>query len=770
MNSKLYLQRDEIDRIFKSHIRCNENTMSIKTLFGERMSRKVDYQPYYQRNYVWDNDKATFFIESILLGTDVPPLVLFNSGDSIEVIDGRQRYETIRNFKNDELRLSVNGLSKLQLLQGCTYSKINEDIQELFKDAKIRFFEFEVINEPKLEPELEDKIKKEIFRRYNSGITPLNTAEIDTAKYFEDPITLKLDEYLSNNHKFSNQVATHFLGKMTKPDDHSKLLQFFRKYMVLSTYPIVSYASGGGRSEKFDLLYQVKVDNSDLHDEECTTLLNNIDTTIKLIEKLDVPYYKSLNEVLLWVVYILSEESYDVTKLLDREFIRNFREFILDNNSIFSAEKSIHYKEIISRFSKVKEYFEKITSIDLSLYMRDEQFKKQIKTLRQSEKEAKIKLEELSHLRVQKPGASIQPVEELIDDLKSKRYLIRPSYQRQEKINQKKASAIIESIILGIKLPPIFIYSRSGQFKEIIDGQQRLLTVLAFTGNHYLDDNGAKCFPKISDFKLKGLKILKDYNGLSFSQLDPVIQDKILGFNISIIEISSELNENFEPVDLFIRLNNKPYPIKENSFEMWNSFMDKDVMSEVKKVTRKNIEWFFIKNLDSYYGSDRMLNEELVMILSFVHHRLKTSGHNEIGFFLRENKVTCRITDKKAITSLMERVSTNIKVKNEFMQSISQIEKYIDSIGKMIPSNKKHMLTNLLREGVAKRLLSDFYLLFLTLFKLDDQDLANVTYSQLKSIMNDYLNEIKTPADLQEGESYQHYFESMIETKSNIFR
>lgn len=42
---------------------------------------------------------------------------------------------------------------------------------------------------PDLEPEVEDKVKKEIFRRYNSGITPLNQSEVDNAKYDDDDLT-----------------------------------------------------------------------------------------------------------------------------------------------------------------------------------------------------------------------------------------------------------------------------------------------------------------------------------------------------------------------------------------------------------------------------------------------------------------------------------------------------------------------------------------------------------------------------------------------------
>ena len=85
--------RDALD----THINARSVSKSISTLMqGKR--KTIDYTPYYQRNYVWDRDKGTFFIESILLGIEIPPLIMFiptNDKRKYEVIDGRQRYETL---------------------------------------------------------------------------------------------------------------------------------------------------------------------------------------------------------------------------------------------------------------------------------------------------------------------------------------------------------------------------------------------------------------------------------------------------------------------------------------------------------------------------------------------------------------------------------------------------------------------------------------------------------------------------------------------------
>ena len=75
--------------------------------------KEIDYEAPYQRNYVWNEEKATFFIESILLGVEIPALILFvhtSNKKKLEVIDGRQRYETIKKFKGGEFSLRKKGL------------------------------------------------------------------------------------------------------------------------------------------------------------------------------------------------------------------------------------------------------------------------------------------------------------------------------------------------------------------------------------------------------------------------------------------------------------------------------------------------------------------------------------------------------------------------------------------------------------------------------------------------------------------------------------
>ncbi|QDG58269.1 MULTISPECIES: DUF262 domain-containing protein [unclassified Pseudomonas] len=776
-NPNLYLNKDQFENVFKKHIKTSVYSLSIKTLFGERMTRKINYKPYYQRNYVWDLAKASFFIESILLGTDIPPLIFFLSGASIEVIDGRQRYETIKRFREGDIKLNLNGLTKLTQLRDQTYSKLDEDIKSILDNAKIRIFEFEVINEPKLETILEDKIKKEIFRRYNSGITPLNSAEIDNATYDDDDITNRLKELLGTDKELISDVAEKFIGRQLSDmsPNNATVLQFLRKYLVLSSFPINTYATGVNRSEIIDLLYNVKSSNTDDVNELCEFLALNLKACASLINSFadeSIKANKLVNESLLWGLCILVENDIPREAILEESKSKIIEASIKKLLPEFISENSHHYKSIINRHQAAAKAYENAFSFSFSSFFKDENFKGVVKTLRQSEKEAKLKIAELSSLRVQKPEPSLIPIEEIISEISTNKYQLRPTYQRQEKINLYKASAIIESVILGINLPPIFIFKNKSGVKEVIDGQQRLLSILGFLGKQYQNEVGDFVYPKNVNYKLNRLKILSELDGKSYTALDVNTQEKILDFKLSVIEIDYALNNNFEPVDLFIRLNNKPYPIKENSFEMWNSFMDRDVIKKIRDITDENISWLFIKQRDTSSGVDRMLNEELIALLSYIAHCTEhRKDFKSIGFYLRDKKINCRISEKKDVSNLLERISMDVELKRSFMGSLESIEKYINLLkSKLDPADFKASLNSLINkeQSTYKRYLVDFYILFQILQRYSYEDLSQISFNEIKGKMALVQKEIKNPSKIDDAQTYQEHFSELLNSATKI--
>ena len=189
-----------LTEIFVNRLAKDSKVVTIDSLFNEDKVKKTQYAPPYQRNYVWDGEKATYFLESILIGTEIPPLIFFRNKKGAEIIDGRQRYETILKFLNGELRLSKAGLKKLDVLNidKKTFGSLPEQLKNDFLDTKLRVIEFSFASYDGLTQLDEDSVKQEIFKRYNSGITPLKNLEIDKAIYFDDDLNLFFKEKLKD--------------------------------------------------------------------------------------------------------------------------------------------------------------------------------------------------------------------------------------------------------------------------------------------------------------------------------------------------------------------------------------------------------------------------------------------------------------------------------------------------------------------------------------------------------------------------------------------
>ncbi len=758
MNSKT------IENIFKYQLKKDARTVSVATLLSSRYLKRIIYNPYYQRNYVWEKDKKSFFIESIFLGTEIPPIVFFRKGTQIEVIDGRQRFETLKRFREDNFSLYASGLMDLKALAGKKYSTLSSEFEQVFDDTKIRIFEFEIVGIPDVSPSIEDKVKKEIFRRYNSGITPLTQSEVDNAKYDKDDFTDFFKKKLEEEAIFSLVKKCFFQNSnRQKKDLIADMTSMLRKLLVLDNIPISKYANSG-KGFLIELLYdnfvQTCKENGDDLEAIETGLLEDIGKVYAISPNGSANYY----ECFIWAISIMRREGITFDLNQNETLLRKHCE---SSKDVYQTESDHYYGNIMGRFTDMAKLMNKLFGLKYEIYLRNANFSQTQKNLQQTEEQAELSMEKLSQLRISKPSPVSKPIDQILREVKEQKYLIRPSYQRQEKINATKASSIIESILLGIKLPPLFIYVREDGLKEVIDGQQRLLTILGFLGEKYKDEDGKMSFSINNNFRLKGLRILPNYNGKSYHDIINEVEDTILDFDMDEIEIQQELNPKFEPTDLFIRLNNKPYPIKQNSFEMWNSTCDRDVIEKIKEITKRYRNWFYAimpKLDDNGESLDRMQNEELITILSFLcYNNFKTGDFEKVlGFYPRLEKFTCRIKTKYAITNVLDGLEDKSVEKQLFLNAIDRTACIIDVIKDVLldgnPSKDTfNDILNKKRISNFSRSNQEFYILWEILMNIEYQKAVEVG-KELKADINSMLSLLKNVDDKVVNDNYVNEF------------
>lgn len=123
--------------------------------------------------------------------------------------------------------------------------------------------------------------------------------------------------------------------------------------------------------------------------------------------------------------------------------------------------------------------------------------------------------------------------------------LLQPNYQRNYVATDLIASKLIESILLDVPIPVVYLAEEQDGSYSVIDGQQRLTSFLSFLEGK---------FPDNRSFKLSGLKVLPEINRRLFIDLDLELQKKIRSTTIHSIIIKKESNPDIK-FEIFERLN-----------------------------------------------------------------------------------------------------------------------------------------------------------------------------------------------------------------------
>ena len=93
---------------------------------------------------------------------------------------------------------------------------------------------------------------------------------------------------------------------------------------------------------------------------------------------------------------------------------------------------------------------------------------------------------------------------------------IHPEYQRFFRWTLLQKSRWIESVLLGIPLPSIFVAQREDGVWDLVDGLQRVATLLQFMGE-LRDESGRK----VAALRLGGTKYLPALEGKAWQDVDP---------------------------------------------------------------------------------------------------------------------------------------------------------------------------------------------------------------------------------------------------------
>jgi len=134
---------------------------------------------------------------------------------------------------------------------------------------------------------------------------------------------------------------------------------------------------------------------------------------------------------------------------------------------------------------------------------------------------------------------------ELLNLHRDAEIIIRPEYQRLFRWSNEQRSRLIESIIMGLPIPPIFLIENNEGVLELIDGLQRTSSVLQFLDHEAINQ---------PELVLEGCDFITELNGMTLDTIDTVTRLKIKRTPIR-ATIINKSGDEFVKYELFKRLN-----------------------------------------------------------------------------------------------------------------------------------------------------------------------------------------------------------------------
>lgn len=235
--------------------------------------------------------------------------------------------------------------------------------------------------------------------------------------------------------------------------------------------------------------------------------------------------------------------------------------------------------------------------------------------------------------------------------------IIQPDFQRQFVWDAAKSSRLIESALLDIPLPVIYLSEESDGKEYVIDGQQRLTAFFSFIDGK---------FPDGRDFKLTGLKVFRELNRKTFidlKEIDKKLQRKIRYCKIRTITFREESEQDLK-FEIFERLNTGAVSL--NDQELRNCIY-RGRYNKLLKGLSKDSDFMYLLRLRD--PERRMKDIELVLRFAAFYHFTYLNYKPPMKKFLNN--------DMEKYQHISESEATELK--NAFKNTVMIIRSLLDN-------------------------------------------------------------------------------------------
>ncbi|BDU86338.1 DUF262 domain-containing protein [Clostridium perfringens] len=262
---------------------------------------------------------------------------------------------------------------------------------------------------------------------------------------------------------------------------------------------------------------------------------------------------------------------------------------------------------------------------------------------------------------------------EILNLYENDELIISPQFQRLFRWSIYQRTRFLESILLGIPTPPIFVAEDSDGNWELVDGLQRISTIISFFGK--LRDRD-----KDNNWVMEQGGLIKELEGFSLSTLPETYVKNIKRTycRVEIIKWDSEYDLRYE---LFNRLNTGGTPLKEQEIRNCIFRGTSEKFNDLLLELSKNTDFASLISLSEQKKSE-LYDQELVLRFLALYNsdldKIETKNISEFMTNYMQEEVKNRDFDYEANKDIFNRVmkvlvNTNIKFKfknNQFSTSL----------------------------------------------------------------------------------------------------
>lgn len=230
--------------------------------------------------------------------------------------------------------------------------------------------------------------------------------------------------------------------------------------------------------------------------------------------------------------------------------------------------------------------------------------------------------------------------------------ILEVPFQRNFIWKDDRASQLIESVIMNVPIPPLYFAEEESGRWLVIDGLQRLNSLLHFHQNEY---------------KLEGLEIIKELIDLKYKDLPPksksLLNDGL--FRVNVIKKDSHPDIKY---DIFMRLNKGSVSL--NYQELRNCLYRGNLNDLARVFSNQNKDFQKLLNLRKPHP--RFLDVELIMRVFALNEKLKKNGDNEYYIDSYNGRMVNFINDYMDSTRKMSKEDAEKKL-SEFGETIKKV-------------------------------------------------------------------------------------------------